>query len=159
MNYQDKNKRNMNKRHMNYQVMNAPNMNYPNMNAPNMNYPNMNNQNMQLCTGCGNAYPSYASNCPGCGRPSAFIQASSPYNAPMYPGQKDRLTYILLGLFLGGLGIHNFYAGEKGKGIGKLLVTLLLGWTGIALIAIGVACIIEVCITKADANGIPFKGM
>lgn len=27
---------------------------------------------------------------------------------------KSRLAYILMGLFLGGLGVHNFYAGYNG---------------------------------------------
>lgn len=38
------------------------------------------------------------------------------------------MTYLLFGLFLGPLGIHNFYAGCVGRAILQLLITLLIGW-------------------------------
>lgn len=34
-----------------------------------------------------------------------------------YSGLKDPITSLLLGVFLGGLGAHNFYLGDKKKGI------------------------------------------
>lgn len=34
-----------------------------------------------------------------------------------YSGLKDPITSLLLGVFLGGVGAHNFYLGEKKKGI------------------------------------------
>ena len=37
---------------------------------------------------------------------------------------KKRLTYQLLALFLGGLGVHNFYAGRKGIAVIQLLITI-----------------------------------
>lgn len=40
---------------------------------------------------------------------------------------KQRCIYILLGIFLGGLGIHNFYAGYKTEG----MIQLSLGVIGI----------------------------
>lgn len=45
---------------------------------------------------------------------------------------KSRVAYILLGLFLGGLGIHDFYAGYSGKGFLKIVVSVLgtLLWVG-----------------------------
>ena len=39
--------------------------------------------------------------------------------------QKSRLTYILLGVFLGTWGVHNFYAGRTGPGIAQLVITLI----------------------------------
>ena len=52
-----------------------------------------------------------------------------PYMMPQAPvdpaAQKSKLIAGLLGIFLGALGIHNFYLGYKGKGVGQLLVTLL----------------------------------
>jgi TM2 domain-containing membrane protein YozV len=36
-------------------------------------------------------------------------------------------VFIVLGLFLGCLGIHNFYAGYSAKGAVQLAVTLVLG--------------------------------
>lgn len=39
------------------------------------------------------------------------------------PDDKDKLVAILLALFLGGLGIHNFYLGETKKGIFKIVMS------------------------------------
>ena len=41
---------------------------------------------------------------------------------------KSRATYIALGLFLGFLGIHNFYAGHTGRGVLGLLTGGLCGF-------------------------------
>jgi TM2 domain-containing membrane protein YozV len=35
---------------------------------------------------------------------------------------QSRTTYILLALFLGGLGIHNFYSGHTKHGVIKLVL-------------------------------------
>lgn len=43
-------------------------------------------------------------------------------------GRSYEEAFILLGFFLGALGIHNFYAGYSGRGIAQLLTVLLLGW-------------------------------
>ena len=69
---------------------------------------------------------------------------------------KSRVVYILLALFLGGLGIHNFYAGYTTKGVIQLLVTLLLGWLVIPAIGVWIWCIIEIITVKKDAKGVAF---
>lgn len=66
---------------------------------------------------------------------------------------KSRVSFILLGLFLGGLGIHNFYAGYSGKGIAQLLLNLFLFWTIIVPIGVGIWVLIEVITIDHDANG------
>jgi TM2 domain-containing membrane protein YozV len=38
---------------------------------------------------------------------------------------KSRVSYILLALFFGGLGFHDFYAGYTGKGLLKIIVSVL----------------------------------
>ena len=48
-------------------------------------------------------------------------------NTVMEP--KSRLVYIILAIFLGGFGVHNFYAGYTKNAVIQLLLTLLLGWT------------------------------
>ena len=68
--------------------------------------------------------------------------------------QKSRLAYILLGLFLGGLGIHNFYAGYTGKGIAQLLITILSG--GFLALVVWIWVIIEICTVTKDAQGVDF---
>lgn len=60
----------------------------------------------------------------------------------------NKVAYVLLALFLGGLGIHKFYAGKTGMGI----LYLVFCWTLIPAIVALVEAIIA--ITKpADANG------
>ncbi len=70
---------------------------------------------------------------------------------------KSRLVYILLAFFLGGFGIHNFYAGYTGKGITQLLLCVLLFWLVIPLIIVGLWVIIEIITVTKDAKGIPFN--
>ena len=70
---------------------------------------------------------------------------------------KSRLAYILLALFFGGLGIHNFYAGYTGKGITQLLLCVLLFWLVIPLIIVGLWVLIEIITVTKDAKGIPFN--
>ena len=71
--------------------------------------------------------------------------------------QKERIVYILLGIFLGGFGIHNFYAGYTGKGVAQLLITLFLFWLVIPLLAVFVWVLIEIITVTKDANGVAFK--
>lgn len=40
-------------------------------------------------------------------------------------GQKSKLTAGLLGIFLGGLGIHSFYLGFTRRGVLQIVVTFL----------------------------------
>ena len=72
---------------------------------------------------------------------------------------KPRKNYVLLGIFLGILGIHNFYAGFTVRAIAQLLITMLIGWLIIPLIAVWAWAILEVCIVSRDAKGVNFRGM
>lgn len=92
---------------------------------------------------------------------------SYPYAQTQFPGYqygaqtmvyqqspKTRTTYIVLGIFLGWLGIHNFYAGYTGKAVGQLCLTVLtLGYLGIIS---WIWAIIEVCIVEKDSAGLRF---
>src|SRR6266702_1049762 len=66
--------------------------------------------------------------------PGANAYVASPNPAPYRPAQpvvayrgipKSRTTYIVLGIFLGALGVHNFYAGYTGRAIGQLCLSVL----------------------------------
>ena len=70
------------------------------------------------------------------------------------PGEsKSRVAYIVLALFLGGLGIHNFYAGRTGSGVCQLLLTVLLGWLVIPWLVVVVWNLVEICVVTTDGNG------
>ena len=60
---------------------------------------------------------------------SSYSPPASPYGAPpavVDPAmQKSKVAAGLLGIFLGWLGVHNFYLGYTGKGVGQLLLTVL----------------------------------
>jgi TM2 domain-containing membrane protein YozV len=73
---------------------------------------------------------------------------------PMAPA-KSRVAYVLLGLFLGGLGIHNFYAGYNGRAVAQLLITLLLGWLIVPLFVVWIWALIEIIAVTHDARGSP----
>ena len=69
---------------------------------------------------------------------------------------KSRVAYILLGLFLGGLGIHNFYAGRPNRALGQLLTTLLAGWLLLPLFAVFIWGIVDICAITTDGDGVRF---
>ncbi|MBE6482282.1 MAG: TM2 domain-containing protein [Actinomyces ruminicola] len=50
---------------------------------------------------------------------AAYGQPYAVYN------QKSKVAAGLLGIFLGSLGVHNFYLGHTGKAVAQLLITLL----------------------------------
>jgi TM2 domain-containing membrane protein YozV len=92
-------------------------------------------------------YAGQTGKCNGCGAPVAV---------PYPQSGKSRTAYVLLGLFLGGFGIHNFYAGYTGKAIAQLLITLTLWWLVIPLLCVGLWVILEVCTVKQTATGDAF---
>jgi len=68
---------------------------------------------------------------------------------------KSKWAFILLGIFLGAFGIHNFYLGYISRGVTKLLITILsLGWLGWAAWIWG---IVEICTVRVDAKGCPLE--
>lgn len=79
-----------------------------------------------------------------------------PYNSVAYGrSQKSRTTYIVLGIFLGAFGVHNFYSGYVGRAVGQLCLTVLtLGYLGIIS---WVWAIVEVCIVEKDSTGLNFS--
>ena len=72
---------------------------------------------MKFCPNCGKELIENADVCLNCGK--AIRKASVPKDG------KSKIVAGLLGIFLGGLGIHNFYLGYTGKGVAQLLLSVL----------------------------------
>ena len=131
------------------------------------------------CPYCDNEVPANAANCPSCG--AVVPQQQQPQYAPPPPqytqpqyapppqqqvvvqvapqqqvSDKSRVAYILLGLFLGGLGIHNFYAGRTGAGVAQLLIVLLTGWLVFPAVIVGIWVLLEIITVSKDGQGRPF---
>jgi TM2 domain-containing membrane protein YozV len=105
-----------------------------------------------FCKNCGGEIDDKAVVCIKCG------VANSPIGE-LDKSTKSRVAYVLLGIFLGGLGIHNFYAGRTGIGVAQLLITLIsfpllaiiIGIFG--LIAVGIWVIVELFTVTKDGQG------
>jgi len=82
------------------------------------------------------------------------------YPAPYYgwAEPKSRLAGGLLGIFLGGLGIHRFYLGYTTLGIVQLLVTLFtFGFGAIWGFVEGIMILAGAQSFRADARGVPLR--
>lgn len=92
-------------------------------------------------------------------------QMGPPLQAPAYapsqlvnyyqPAQpKTRVLFVLLGIFLGVFGVHNFYAGYIKKGAIQLCLTVLTCFYG-GLVS-WLWAIVEICTVNKDAEGTQF---
>jgi len=75
--------------------------------------------------------------------------------APLARSHRSRTAYIVLGIFLGMLGIHNFYAGYPGRAVGQLCLTVLTLLYG-AVFA-WMWAIVEICVVTKDGAGLDFS--
>lgn len=81
------------------------------------------NENAVVCTQCGCAVSSQA--------------------AAAVTGSKSKLAAGLLAIFLGQLGIHNFYLGYTKNAVIQLVVSLALSWTFVAPVAMWIWAVVE----------------
>ncbi|QHO91867.1 TM2 domain-containing protein [Actinomyces sp. 432] len=96
----------------------------------------------------------------------AYQAPAAAYGQPyaMY-NQKSKVAAGLLGIFLGGFGVHNFYLGYNGKAIAQLLITLLS--FGLLAVVSGIWGLVEgiIILTATpgaqpwgvDAKGVPLS--
>ena len=94
-----------------------------------------------FCKNCGSQLPENVAYCPNCGAPvesetkQEQTSAPNPEPTPVQNGAplggQDKLTIILLCLFLGSIGIHNFVMGENKKGIVKIVLAFCFGISAI----------------------------
>ena len=111
---------------------------------------------MNFCQNCGAPLQVGATVCINCGVPTN--------NIPVGVEQKSKIVAGLLAIFVGALGIHNFYLGYTTKGLIQVLVSIIGGiiTCGIATTAIGIWAFVEgililVGSINTDARGIPLK--
>ena len=83
------------------------------------------------CPYCDNQLPPNVTQCPACG---ASVQ--SPHSDESATPAKSRVAYIVLGLLLGWVGVHDFYAERSRSGVWHL-VLFVVGC--VSSCAIGVA--------------------
>ncbi|MCQ2587156.1 MAG: TM2 domain-containing protein [Treponema sp.] len=102
---------------------------------------------MAFCSNCGAELKDGAAFCGECGTPVQKVSAEPVAVTPTEPvpatettftgttttvkpaegpvSKKSRLVTLLLGIFLGNLGIHNFYRGKIGIGVTQVILTVL----------------------------------
>lgn len=128
--------------------------------------------NAVVCVKCGVGVGQGVAFCPQCGMPTA-PNATFCTNcgiglgmtgAPADHATKSKLAAGLLGIFLGALGIHNFYLGFTSRALIQLLVSIIGGilTCGLATIGMGIWGLIEGILILAnddrtDAKGYPLK--
>jgi len=103
-----------------------------------------------FCKQCGNEIADAAVICIKCGVAADKRSISA-------AGDKSRTAYILLGLFLGCFGVHNFYSGYTGKGVAQLLLTFVGLFFIFPLIAVVIWVIVEICTVTQDSEGNKFS--
>ena len=97
------------------------------------------NANQAVCLQCGVKVGDGTSHCHHCGCPlndhadvclSCGVAVPKKTGATAYLNGQDKLVMILLSLFLGGFGIHNFIMGENKKGLFRVITTFCcgIGW-------------------------------
>lgn len=87
--------------------------------------------NAAICVQCGCAKGTGANYCHNCGQPTvpgaAACTSCGVALNNVTAGSKSKMTAGLLGIFLGGFGVHNFYLGYTGKAIAQIALTFCFG--------------------------------
>ena len=112
------------------------------------------------CKTCGNHIPNTAAICKWCRTltNSPFVQRISDVDSrPRGSYVKYRNVYVVLGIFLGVFGIHNFYAGYIRKAVIQLFITVCFGWLLLPLFAVAFWAGWEAVTVRKDAQGVYFS--
>lgn len=125
------------------------------------------------CRNCGREIAEQAIFCPSCGAaPTTGNKFCQNCGQPTDPaaevcikcgvklatgGEKSKLAAGLLGIFVGGLGVHRFYLGYIGIGVAQIFVTLLTFGIGALWGFIEGILILTGAGIKKDAKGKPLR--
>lgn len=125
------------------------------------------NENAAICVKCGCSKGNGSSYCPNCGQATMEGAAACTHcgvSLHTHPAgeQKSKLVAGLLAIFLGGLGIHNFYLGNTSKAVAQLCISLFGSCLIIGPAVTGVWALIEAIQIftgkiSTDAKGVPLK--
>lgn len=115
-----------------------------------------------VCVTCGCPPISNTKFCQSCGAETnlsavACIKCGVKLTAPVSSDAKSKIAAGLLGIFLGGLGIHRFYLGYTTLGIVQIVVTLITCGVGTLWGFIEGILILTGSTITTDAQGKPFK--
>ena len=101
------------------------------------------------CPQCGAKLTSDVKFCPSCGHNLDEVVVLQPST------NKSRLVAGLLAIFLGSLGIHNFYLGYTNKALTQLCVTIIGGpfTCGLAPVAMGIWGLVEGVMILSNSPG------
>jgi TM2 domain-containing membrane protein YozV len=99
------------------------------------------------------------------GQYGAYRAGAYPGMMPMVQPRCSRVVYILLGIFLGGFGVHNFVAGYTSTAVAQLLLYVgglvgifcTMGLSALCCLAVFIWTIVEICTVTRDANGVPMN--
>lgn len=87
--------------------------------------------------------------------PRASIAIADPFLSEPSADARNRTTFLLLGVLLGALGGHSFYAGYTKKGFLQLGITVLtFGFGGLM---VWIWAVIDICTITTDGDGLPFR--
>lgn len=126
--------------------------------------------NAAVCVKCGFAKGSGSKYCPNCGQiltegAGFCVSCGASVETPVFEGTvqsegKSKIAAGILGILLGGLGIHNFYLGYTKKGLIQLLISVLscgtLSWAS-AIWGLVEGILILTDSINVDAEGKPLK--
>nr|PMC51565.1 TM2 domain-containing protein [Gardnerella vaginalis]PMC54458.1 TM2 domain-containing protein [Gardnerella vaginalis] len=70
-------------------------------------------------------YGQYSQSTPQYNQASSYSNYGSNYSSNTYRSSRNKIAAGLLAIFLGALGVHNFYLGFKGKAVAQLLISIL----------------------------------
>ena len=79
----------------------------------------------KFCPKCGTEIKEEENFCSNCGNAENSTEQVNTTVTNVKPAGKSKMAAGLLGIFLGGWGIHNFYLGYTGKGIAQILYSLV----------------------------------
>lgn len=113
----------------------------------------------KYCIMCGTKMEKDDKFCINCGSnqiPNENKNINSPKVEVQKPSEKSKIEAGVLGILVGGLGVHSFYLGYTAKGIIQIVVSLITCGAG-SLWGITEGVLILLGYIKEDCNGIPLK--